>query len=158
MISYKLQVKKGFTLIETMIVLAIIAILAGIIISSLSSFRNGQVLKNTAGEVLSILAKARSQTLSSNNSSQYGVHVLSDSITFFTGASYVFGAAGNQVTTLDPLATISSVTLAGGGSDIIFDRLTGATSQSGTLVISLVSDSAKNITITIPATGIISSN
>jgi len=52
---------------------------------------------------------------------------------------------------------VFNITLAGGGSDVIFNRLTGETSQNG--VITLSSPSTAQIkTVTVYKTGVVESN
>ena len=68
------NLSQGVTALELLMVVAIMAILAAIVISPFAQFRNSKVL-DTAGEnALSILARARGNTLSSKNSYQYRVH------------------------------------------------------------------------------------
>jgi hypothetical protein len=50
------------------------------------------------------------------------------------------------------------INLAGGGSDIVFSRITGDTANNGTIVIQLTSDSSKQKTISINSLGIIGVN
>jgi hypothetical protein len=104
-----------------------------------------------AEQVLSTLAAAREKTLAGINNSQYGVHFQSDRLILFRGASY----PGTTVQTidLDSTITIPTITLAGGGTNVIFNRLTGATAQTGTIVVRLASDATQSIIITIAATG-----
>lgn len=149
-----LQSKRGFTFIEIMIVLGILGLLSAIIFSTFISLRKSQALDKDTEIVAEVLTQARSQTLSSQNASQYGVHIASAGITLFTGSSYIAGAATNQSFSLTATDSIVTISLAGGGSDIVFDRLTGETSQNGSVVIS--SPSASRVrTITIYRTGLI---
>lgn len=151
----QLPTRPGFTLIEILVVIAIIGILATISSLSFSSFRERQIIQSSTEEVLTVFSKARNQTLSSLNSLNYGVHVSSGAVTLFSGGSYVSGTSSNEVIVLDSSVSISS-NLSGGVTDVVFDKLTGATSQSGTLTLSTSSGLQKIITIT--ATGIVSSN
>lgn len=150
---------KGITALELLMTVAIMAILAAIIVSPFAQFRNSKVL-DTAGEnALSILTKARGNTLSSKNSYQYGVHFESSQMVLFRGATYSSSDPNNEAVILDNALEISSIYLAGGVSDaVLFDRLTGKTSQDGTVVIWVKSDTSKTRTITINATGVVSVN
>lgn len=150
---------KGITALELLMVVAIMAVLAAIVVSPFAQFRNSKVL-DTAGEnALSILTKARGNTLSSKNSYQYGVHFESSQMVLFRGATYNPSDTNNEIVALDNALEISSINLAGGTSDdVIFDRLTGKTSQDGEIVIRVKSDTSKTRTITINATGVASVN
>jgi len=154
------NLSQGVTALELLMVVAIMAILAAIVISPFAQFRNSKVL-DTAGEnALSILARARGNTLSSKNSYQYGVHFESAQMVLFRGAIYNSLDANNEAVALDGALEIypTPPSLTGGGSDVIFDRLTGKTSQDGTVVIRVKSDTSKTRTITVNATGVVSAN
>lgn len=148
----------GFTLIEIVIVVAIMAILSSIIFTSFSSFRNTKVLDTAIEDILTLISTARGDTLSAKADTQYGVHLASGSATLYSGAVYVAGDSANQVVSLDGALEIVSISLGGGGADILFDRLTGKTSNSGTFVIRVKSDTAKAHTVTVAGTGIASFN
>lgn len=149
--------KKGFTLFELLVVIAIIGILVTIIVTALPRFGKVQALDRDAEVVMEILHQAHSQTLSSHNDTQYGVHVGSNTLTLFTGGTYSAGASSNQVFTLQTSGVVLTPTLTGGGSDVVFKRLSGETTQDGTIVISSPTISGTK-TVTIYRTGIITSN
>jgi len=48
--------------------------------------------------------------------------------------------------------------LAGGGVDVIFQRLTGETVQSGTVTMALVASTTRTKTVTIYGTGLFQTN
>jgi prepilin-type N-terminal cleavage/methylation domain-containing protein len=147
----------GFTLVEFLVVLAIITLITGIIASVFVSFRNQQALGKDVEMVIEVLRQARSQTLTSQNSSQYGVHFSSSGVTLFTGASYSAGNVTNQNYFLTSSDTIVTINLAGGGSNLVFQRLSGETSQNGSVVLTSLATS-KTKTVTIYKTGLIESN
>ena len=146
---------QGFSLLETLLVIAIVLILITIVVSGLSAFRDRQALQFGATDIASFIGKARSQTLSGVGGVPYGIHTSAQSLTLFSGITYTAGAAGNEVFTLPSSVQLVSITLAGGGSDILFQQVTGKTSQPGTLVLQLGSNAALQKTITIAGTGII---
>jgi prepilin-type N-terminal cleavage/methylation domain-containing protein len=150
--------KKGFTLVEMLVVLAIIAILLLIATPQFNKFRQAEVLNAASRDVLSSLEKARSNTLSSVNSSEYGVHFQSDQVIIFKGLTYSVGAVTNESISISEPASITNVTLGGvSGStgNVYFNRLYGAPSTTGTVTIST---SSLSKTITISATGAASMN
>jgi prepilin-type N-terminal cleavage/methylation domain-containing protein len=148
--------KKGFTALELLIVVSIMAILVTIIISPFAAFRNSKVLDTASEETLALLSEARADTLSAKGGYQYGVHFETAQIVLYRGAAYSSTDVSNKVVALDSALEVSSVALVGGGADVLFDRLTGKTSQSGTVVIRVKNDIAKSRTITIFGTGIAS--
>lgn len=147
--------KKGITVVELLIIFAVLAFIFSIIIPQFSKIRENQVLKNGVQDVLSSINKSRSQTLSSLNSSEYGVHIESDKILIFKGTVFSAGDPSNETINIISPATISAITLTGGGEDIYFNRLNGAPNKTGTITVS--TDSFSKI-ITISATGAISVN
>lgn len=152
---------KGISVLEILIVLSIIAVLASILLPSLSLFRREQTLNNTIGDIVSLLNTARNNTISSLNSNNYGVHFQSDRAIYFTGSVFDSGDVTNVPFVFDSSVNIPSVNginLNGGGSDIVFTRLTGDTTNHGTIIVTLTSDSTHQKIITISKTGSISSN
>ena len=57
--------------------------------------------------------------------------------------------------TLSFKVTIFSISLSGGGADVVFERLTGELDKSVTITITLVSDTSKTRVITIQLTGVV---
>lgn len=150
--------KKGITVLEILIVLAILAGMFAIVIPQFSKIRENQVLKNAVGEVISSLNKAQSQTLASLNSSSYGVHFQSDKIIIFKGTVFSVGDINNQTINITTPASISNVTLAlasGSSGDLYFNRLSGTPNKTGTVTVSTSSFSK---IITISVTGMASIN
>ena len=152
-ISYKLKAT-GFTLLEVVIVIAIIGLISTIIIIPLAGLREKQALKGGAEEALSLLSEARIKTLGSEGDSQYGVRFDRDKMVLFKGAAYIAGAADNREIMLDNLIEATTVSLAGGGDEVIFKRLTGKTDEIGTVTLSLKSDGTQMTTISIGLTGV----
>lgn len=144
--------KKGLTLLEIMIVIGAICILAAVVLPQFYAIRQNQVLKAATEDVVSAVDKARSQTLASFNSSEYGVHFQSDRIIIFKGTTFSSGATTNETIMLTSPATLA---LSGMGANVYFVRLTGEPSTTGSVIIS---NGATSKTITISATGAASIN
>lgn len=154
------RVKKniGFSVVEVLVVVAILGGLSYILINVFVSSQSESVLQTESERVLSVLNDARSLTLSSKNDDQYGVHFEVDRYFLYKGATYVMGAPDNEEVQLSPRISISDVDLQGGGPDLLYERLTGKTLDYGSVTLELKSDSSKNKIITILQTGISSSN
>lgn len=152
-----MKFQRGSFVVQTIVVLAIIGVLVGVFTLSFGPSRRDQLMKTTTDDVVALLNEARSRTLSSENSMQYGVHIQSDKAVMFSGTTYTAGLSTNRTVTFGSGATAGSISLADGGTDVIFNRLNGTTSQYGTIVIS-VSGMSQTKTITIVKTGIVSSN
>lgn len=152
------RINKGITIIELLVVLAVLGIIFSIVLPQFSKVKENQVIKNAVESVLSSIDKAHSETLSSLNSSEYGVHFQSDKVIIFTGKVFSGGASNNETINIITPASISNVTLggvSGVSGDVYFNRLSGVPNQTGTITISSTSYSK---IITIGATGISSVN
>lgn len=144
--------KTGVTLLESLIGIAIVVVLITLIWSGFSSFRESAQLNEAHSVILGMLREARSRTLSSEKNTQYGVHFEPTQIVLFGGSSYNSGSASNEPYAFPPLARISSINL-GGPMDVVFARLIGNASVSGTITIESVSNISKTKTITILSSG-----
>lgn len=145
---------KGISLIEIIIAIAILIILISVSTSSFVGIKENQVLKNNTEDILLLLNKARSQTLASLDSSEYGIYFSQSQAILFKGKVYSDGALGNEVINITTPVTISNISL-GGTNAFYFNRLSGLPNTSGSITIS---NSNTNKIITISATGIISVN
>ena len=149
----KLSFKHGFTLVELLVVVAIMSVVSMIIFNTFVTFKTNQALNMDTDTVVEVLRQARNQTLTSKNSSSYGVHFSSTKVTLFVGTSYIVGSPTNQDFILSSTDTILTISLAPSGSDVVFDRLTGETVNYGTVVVSSPGIS-KSKTVTIYKTGL----
>ena len=148
--------KKGLSIAEILVALGIMALVVSIFLSTFISFRKNQALDKDTEAIVEVLVEARRQTLDSKNSSNYGVHLSAAQITSFTGGVYNSGDSSNINYPLNSTDTILTISLVGGGSDVVFNRLTGETSESGTVVVSSPGIS-RTKTVTIYKTGVIES-
>ncbi|KKR46169.1 MAG: hypothetical protein A3G47_00380 [Candidatus Zambryskibacteria bacterium RIFCSPLOWO2_12_FULL_39_45] len=153
----KLNYKSGFTIFEFLIAISIMALLVAIVFSGFINLRKHQALKLDTETIAGILREARSETLASKNGTRYGVHFSATKVTLFAGSVYNPSDPNNKDFMLNASDAVFNITLAGGGSDVIFNRLTGETSQNG--VITLSSPSTAQIkTVTVYKTGVVESN
>lgn len=145
--------QKGFTLIEIILVLAIGALLTSFVALSFSKVNEHEVLNTNSDLIVSILNEARSMTLSSVGDTGYGVHFDTEQVVLFRGATYSAVSGTNVPTALNSRVALRNISF-GGGSNVVFNRLTGATAQSGTLEIYLKSATTTYKTITVSGTGV----
>ncbi len=146
--------KTGFTAIEVIISFAVVLTIFSIALEPLKNFRDNQVLSSDAENILTLLKEARSQTVFSKNSSQYGVHFESGRAVLFPGTVFVEPNAGNKELLLDRNLSISNWALNGGGQDVVFERITGKTNQYGNVTASLKNNPSKVKIISIDETGV----
>lgn len=131
--------RRGITIIELLIVLAVLGIIISVVISQFSRIRENQVLKNGIADVLSSINKARSQTLSSLNSSEYGVRFESNKVIIFKGKVFSANDANNETIDITSPASITNVTLSGISGilgNMYFNRLSGIPSATGNITFS----------------------
>lgn len=154
----KKNYQKGITAIELMIVVLIFGVLTALAMPQFSNIKERQVLAGGVGEITSALEKAKSKTLASLESSEYGVHFQADKVVIFKGTSYSASASTNESKTILTPASITNVTFggsSGSSGDVYFDRLSGVPNTTGTITIGTTNYSE---VVTIGATGIISQN
>ncbi len=139
-------------------VIAVIALMAAIVLPQFGRTRENQVLKSGVEDILSSIDKARGRTLSSVDSSEYGVHFQSDKVIIFKGTVYSESDPNNESISIVSPAAISNVTLngsSGTSGNLYFNRLSGTPSKTGTVTIATANFSK---VITISATGTASAN
>lgn len=141
----------GFTVLEIVIAVAVVAIVASIVIGQATVFRRQAALSTESERLITLLAKARTDTLASLNSLNYGVYFAEDAVTIFNGESYVAGAEGNEIINLDSSVEIIAINLS--GNQVVFERLTGA-SNAGTVTLALTNDNNQTREIIIAPSGI----
>ena len=149
---------QGFTLIELLIVVGIIGILLVITLSRISNFGSQSDLDTTAQRIISTLQTARNQTLASESGDVYGVHFETSKYVLFKGATYDSLDTNNKENDIST-TSISNITLASSippppaGAEVVFDRIRGTTSNSGSITLQLVADASKTKVIVINALG-----
>ncbi len=126
--------RRGLSILEVLVVLAVVGVIASIVVPQFGKTRENQVLKSAVADVLSSVDKARGETLSSLNSSEYGVRFQSDKVIIFKGKVFSAGASDNETISITTPASITNVTLggvSGATGDMYFNRLSGSPSASG---------------------------
>ena len=138
---------------ELVIALAILMFLAAGIVGAFSIFRDSRELERAADDVLATLREARARTLASDSDSQFGVFADASRAVFFRGASYTEGAAENETHPFGARVEAYSITIPSGV--VVFERLTGATTASGTIAFRLKNDPSKTRSIAVTLSGLI---
>ncbi len=138
--------QSGLTLAEIVIIIAIISILIGVVTLPLIKFRQRQALQNSTNAVVAVLNDARTKTLAGLDNTTYSVQIQSDKIILFTGTTYSSGSATNESYTIEEPVYLNW-SLNGAVSKVSFNRLTGATSEYGTITLILPDGTTRIITI-----------
>lgn len=143
---------RGFTLIEVLISLALAILLIGAALPLYTGLQTSSQLNESAGTVVQALRLARTLSVERAQDSGYGVYIesnpaTSDRIIFFLGTSYAArNAAYDRVTTFDNAITLTP-SLAGGVSEIVFSRVTGTPSSTGTIAIIHATTGSRTLSI-----------
>lgn len=92
----KLQ-NQGFNILELIIVMTIIILISAIVMLKPIDFQREQSLKNTTENIMALLNKAKSDSFSSLNSNNYGVHFNYGNMIYFSGGTFSKNDANNQI-------------------------------------------------------------
>lgn len=142
----------GFTLLETVVVIAVIVLIGTLAMASAVSSRRGRDLTNAGQNILSVLGAAQGHAVAGEDALPWGVRLGPSQFILFSGPAY----AGSGTTTVYDLPAgieIANVVLSGGGSDIVFRRLDGRTGQAGTFDVRIAASPGQTFPITIDASG-----
>ncbi|MBI2450375.1 MAG: prepilin-type N-terminal cleavage/methylation domain-containing protein [Candidatus Nealsonbacteria bacterium] len=148
---------RGFTLIELMIVVGIVAILAALAAPALRDFWMDTDLENSAEEIINTLRLAQNKTIASEGSSNWGVYFsISTSpyqYTLFKGQNYLTrDVLSDDIHKIPGTVLVSEVNLSG-GREAVFNRITGNPQQSGLITIAAKTDLSKTKTIYLEESG-----
>ncbi len=152
----------GFSLIEIIIVIAVLAALGAIAIPSLMGLLKTPEINTASEEIMNTLRLAQNKTLSSEANSQYGVYFKTTTTPhqyiLFKGSSYALrDTAYDQVYPVPAIIEFSAINISG-GNEIVFDRLTGTTAESGNVSLRLKEDHSQVKNIYVDNSGTISPN
>lgn len=143
----------GFSFMELLVVFAIIGVVAAIGAVGFRNFVHHESLEAAASDMYTTLSDARSATLASEYGEQYGVHIETDRIIRFRGATYNPSSTLNQTIDFRGVRVEAALT---GGPTVLFERQTGTTTNSGTITL-IHKISLAEKTITLFTSGIVSS-
>lgn len=143
---------RAFSLIELLIAAAIFVLLGAIGLASLNLIKKERLLSSSADRVLDVLRLAQNKTLASEGASSYGVRFETHKFIFFAGNAFSSSSPDNQEFPIIEGILIGEINL-GGGSDVVFERLSGNASSSGSIVLEVDGDASKNKTIYIEPSG-----
>jgi len=122
--------KKGFTLIEVLVVLAILTILLGLSTVAVLNIQRGQILENNTWFIVSFLRRAQNQALNGvsvdgTNQVNFGIHFDPSNKKYILFQGNSFNAADPYNFPQDiPDALVLSTDLPS-GNNVIFSKITG---------------------------------
>ena len=147
----------GFTLVEVLVIVGILIVLIALSVPAFRFFQKESDLGNSAEEIINTLRLAQNKTLASEGGSQWGIYFENTTTPhqyiLFKGSSYALrDISFDEIHKLPKSVEIYQINLAG-GKEVIFNRITGETSQAGNLGLRLISDTSKTKTIYIENSG-----
>ena len=151
--------ENGFTLLELIVVVAILVIVGAISIPSIVSLQKIPQLNNTSEEIINTLRIAQNKTLSSEQNSQYGVYFNTATsphqYILFKGVSFALrDSSFDQIYSISSIIEFYAVNT-GGNNEVVFDKLTGSTANFGNVSLRLKEDTSKTRIIYIDNSGVI---
>lgn len=151
---------KSFTLIEVLIVVGFLALLVGLSVPALGLFQKTSNLTGSAQEIMSFLRLAQNKTLSLEKGGQWGIYFSTSTspqqYILFQGSNFASrDPSVDDVRKLSNNIEIYQVDLAG-KSEVVFSKISGQASQSGSIYLRLKNDQSKIATIFIDVSGKVS--
>jgi prepilin-type N-terminal cleavage/methylation domain-containing protein len=143
----------GFTLVEILVTSSIFGLLASLSLVAFVSYSKKEALDSNAHVLASTLRDARSKTLSSVGGSRYGVHIDSETFTFFQGSTFSPLSSTNKQYRLSAFVRATSTV-----PTVVFDRVTGNNASPSVITLYLASDSSIKKSITVQGTGVVSAD
>lgn len=147
------QYHRGFTIVEILVAMAILLAVGYMSLAAFSGIARKNAVSLAAQDVVTTLTRAQSDTFASRNDTVYGAHLDTDEVVYFVGGTYTAGTPTNRVVPFEG-GVVASVNLTGGNADIVFSRLTGLPSATGTIVLT-EPRTERTATVTIYASGLI---
>lgn len=149
---------KGFSLLELMLIMGILAIVSGIALLNLPGLRSRNALNFATDELVAHLRDAQQRAMSQDQSSQWGVHLAgiagdADWYEIFYGADYISGTKYARVPLPSNLKFLEPSE--GSSKDVIFFKITGA-AASTSIRVSLIDNESVFNTISVTSAGVIS--
>lgn len=150
---------KGITIIELLVIIGILVILTAITVPSFRYFQKESDLSNSAEEIVNTLRLSQNKTLTSEGASQWGVYFDTTTVphqyVLFKGINYsARDSSFDEINKLPKLVEIYEINL-GGGQEVVFERISGETSQFGNVKTRLINDLSKTRTIYIENSGLV---
>ena len=144
--------QRGFSVIEVLVVAALLGMLAAIALSGFGNLARHAALESATHNLYTALSEARSATLASEFGEQFGVRIEEDRFIRFRGAAYNPAAATNDIVFF---SGVTVTTTLAGGPTIMFAKQTGTTTNSGTITLTHQSTLAST-TLTLYSSGVVS--
>lgn len=146
--------RSAFSLLETLLVVAIMAAAVGFSVLYAQTDDVRTDLRTQAAIFVSYMREMQTDAASGKGNTSAGIHLETDRYVLFHGAAYNALDTSNFVVVLPDVIEVTNISLAGGGSDVIFTSPLGETSQFGSFDFSSPSI-AQLVQVTINSLGVV---
>ena len=136
------NMKRGFTLIESLLSVALLALIAFIAAPVYQSFQVRNNLTVTQSHIVDTLRRAQQLSLASEGDIESGIRIETNSIILFRGINYA-----TRDILFDEVSEIPSSIIPSGINEITFTKLKGLPSLTGVITLSSSMNETKPITI-----------
>ena len=136
-----MRLHRGFSLVETIIVIALVLMLAGTGYVATISLLRWQSLLNNTNLITSQIALAQVESYAQVDDASHGVHIADQVVTRFTGNSYLLRDTQKDVT-----FSIPSTIVVSGDTEILFAS-GGLVPTQSILLILQIDDRSYDITL-----------
>ncbi|MBD3280812.1 prepilin-type N-terminal cleavage/methylation domain-containing protein [Candidatus Dojkabacteria bacterium] len=140
--QYKYNSESGFSLIEVLLVVALIAMAAGISATLYTDYQTRNELDLTAQKVTQAIRTAQTNAQSMKNNSTWGVYVTNNEITVFEGVDYA-----TRNTDSDFTLEVSGRVNHSGIGEIIFSKYYGVPDTTGDINLTAINGSTAQLVI-----------
>lgn len=138
------RAQRGFTLIEILLSVAIIIFVSATVSLAFVQIERSTALNRASDGLMSFFRLAREETLAAEGNNQWGVNVTATQALLFTGAAFP-GTA--EDTFVFPGGITAVAAFAGGGADVVFNRIDGTTVNTGTVTFTEPGGRTRMVTI-----------
>ncbi|MFZ2192694.1 MAG: prepilin-type N-terminal cleavage/methylation domain-containing protein [Candidatus Moraniibacteriota bacterium] len=136
--------RKGFTLIEIMLVIALMVLISSISVPVYQSFQVKNDLEASSNDLVQSLRRAQVLSQANEGDSTWGVKILSGGIVVFKGASY-----SARDVAYDEVFEIATSIVSSGISEVVFGKLSGLPQTSGDIILTTSNGDVRTISINI---------
>lgn len=134
--------KNGFTLLELLLSVALMSLLAGIAAPMYLSLQSENEMAIAVTTVEDVLRRGQVRAQAVDGDSPWGVEMVSSTITLFKGNNF----AGRDQSFDENYKLTATVKLSG-LNDVVFNKFSGWTNASGTVIITHQDGRQKNVSI-----------
>jgi len=137
-----LRFKSGFTLVEIMLVIALMVLISSISVPVYQSFQVKNDLEASSNELVQSLRRAQILAQANEGDSTWGVSVQPGGLVVFKGLNY-----SGRDTDYDEVFEMATSITPSGITEVVFDKLSGLPKTSGDMILTTSNGDIKTISI-----------